>query len=138
MPMVLQSAPVWMRVSTVADDTDIPTKLYSQLLTCCMNSVRQQICLGHSCSTIFVIFQYNAQPSCPTSSSICHTRQGLRPQARTRLPSRPTHIRIPPSGLRCLSALFKATSEISSHRMLHLSALTKDDLSWWHQTLSTY
>ena len=38
MPMVLQSAPVLMRVSTVADDTDIPTKLYSQLLTCCMNS----------------------------------------------------------------------------------------------------
>ena len=40
--------------------------------------------------------------------------------------------------LRCLYDLDKATSEMSSHRMLHLSASAKGDLSWWHQTLSTW
>eukprot|EP00117_Sycon_ciliatum_P029789 scpid74607/ scgid1212/ len=36
--------------------------------------------------------------------------------------------------LRRLYDLDKATSEMSSHRMLHLSASAKGDLSWWHQT----
>ena len=40
--------------------------------------------------------------------------------------------------LRRLYDLDKATSEMSSHRMLHLSASAKGDLSWWHQTLSTW
>ena len=40
--------------------------------------------------------------------------------------------------LRRLYDLDKATSEMSSHRMLRLSALAKGDLSWWHHTLSTW
>ena len=40
--------------------------------------------------------------------------------------------------LRRLYDLDKATSEMSCHRMLHLSASAKGNLSWWHQTLSTW